>query len=608
MTNKIPRASRLVLFASSACILINLAVIVNKGAAAGYEISIYDVYPIYSWILFAIPLGAPFAVFAFEKGERPSYYAYLAIFCSLLSLFVFLSLAHLRGYFFYNGGDAMSHLGFIKEIGISGHFGTADFYPPIHIWIYSAATASQSDFRTVMLLTPPFFTCYYVISVFILSRALRFNARNGAAMAALAAIPVIGPELLSVFPSVEAFFLIPTILFLLVRGRDYGVFATPGFSIASILFLALFPFFHPETTLFLAFILLIVFISLRPKDRNAGRWPSGKIVLRGGLSIPILIMMAIFLVWFSSTIQFSYTINAVYNSLFMNSGRAPVEAYSSLLGRANLGFANIGILVIRIYGGVLIFVVISTIVTLRYFSKRAAAADIDNRKSLLVRLFAASGMILLVFLFVDLIIGTRPTKYLLFFSTLILGTAEGFWPSWKKSVHANSRIRTIVSSSILILLMMGAIGVSVMNTYPSPATIAGNWQVTQADFSGMEFYFMKRDQHLLTMEITISQVRFGHALLGVENRQLNLRYGSSTLPETHFGYDFNKSLGDFYTSDRYLLIDEYTELIYPRVLPDYQPQWKFSPEDFESMAGDSTVDLICNNGGLQILYVCASSP
>jgi hypothetical protein len=318
-------------------------------------------------------------------------------------------------------------------------------------------------------------------------------------------------------------------------------------------------------------------------------------------------MMIIFLVWFSSTIQFSYTINAVYNSLLLNSGIAPLEAYSSLLGRANLGFVDLGILVVRTYGGVLVFVVISTIVALRYAIKRATSGDVDNRMSILVRLFAASGVILSIFLFVDLIIGQRPIKYLLFFSTLILGTMGGFWPSIKKSVQANNRIRMIVSSSILFLLIMGAIGISVMNTYPSPATIAGNWQVTEADFSGMEFYFLNRDQNLPTMEITISQIRFAHALLGVENQQLNLKRGNSTSPKTHFGYDLNRSLGDFYTTDNYLLIDEYTQLIYPKVLPEYQSQWKYSPKDFESMTGDSTVDLIYNNGGLQIFYVSASN-
>lgn len=302
----ITEKERLVLFASFInCLLVLVAtVMVALTPPAGhYEISIYKAYPPYLWLLLAIPLTMPFMILMLVGRSASAYY--LPLFAgSLLSLTVLLSLPILRGYALYSGGDASSHLGYVRDIQASGHFTSDNFYPIIHILITSWSFASGVDAKPMMSFVPLSFTLFYSVSVFLLARVLAKDFWRSAVIFAFAVVPLFGAESLYTVPSAEAFFVIPISIYLYLKTTTMRTLKAFGFSLALIVFLVLLPFFHPEPTLFM--LVILVWLASTIRRHNVTRTATlevGREIPKSG-SLPALILMTAFLAWFTISIMF----------------------------------------------------------------------------------------------------------------------------------------------------------------------------------------------------------------------------------------------------------------------------------------------------------------
>ncbi len=588
-------------------LLAAIMLVVNAHPATSYEVSIYDALPTYFWLLVSIPIVMPFIIIIIDRESVRDRLA-LAIMTAtaLLALLTFLSLPVLRGYAFFNGGDSLTHLGRVVDIIQTGRIGKTNFYPAIHIWIYATSRVSDTGVISIMMLVPQYYTTIFIISMYSLARSLNSTRSETMMIVALTILPIYGAEHLYVVPSAEAFFLVPLTISILIRSRARSIRYPVRFAIPLILLLVLFPFLHPETTLFLL-VLVAVLAVIGRSIRRPRRLQLQDALWGGrGLSIPMLISGVSFLLWFSATVAFGNTIRTVYDSLILNLGQSPVAYYSSLLARANVTLIGLLDSIITGYGVFLMLVVLAAAVAVRTLIRLASRKSVVTRDLILSGMLATLIPILLIFLFFDLVIGTRPMKYVLMISTILAGIAL---TSLLRSKERHSvRPNPNWSRSIAGLLIVACLtSLALVTAYPSPLTREPNYQITHEDWAGMDFFIHYRNDEMTALDIQISPLRFADALLGADVEKVNLGYGKSVLPVDHFGYNSSGNLGRFYSSNQYLIINQMTRDFYPYLYPEFSPLWRYTPDDFNGLRSDSTVNLFYSNGELDLYEIIGAN-
>jgi uncharacterized protein YhhL (DUF1145 family) len=590
-----------VVMLDSAFVILACAVALSTPPANGYEISIYDAFPTYFWFLVLVPIVTPFLGYLMMNRSLSKGLLVVLYWNAASSLLLFLSLPLIRGYAFYNGGDSLSHLGIVKDVILNGHITSANFYPIIHVWISTLSDCSGAGPQTIMLYVPQLFSLFYALSVFLLARTLKPKTSFSRIALALALVPVFGAYHICVFPSSEAFFMIPFAMYLLIRSKTTGGTSALSFSIAVVIMLVVFPFFHPEATLFLLIMMVVMHYSSR-LSKLASFQVRGLQESLQSISVPILVLVASFGFWFLTSLAFAGTIEAVYQSFALNLGQAPLDLYAISLSKAHVGIVEMLDLLVRTRGVGLILIGLAALSTATTVIRTFRKMSEDFSETVLAALFIVLSLLAAFFLFRDLLIGERPMKYLLFISALLAGSYLLRYSQRTLGGNLGSLRKRLSFASIIVAIVFAST-FAVMTAYPSPVVVQPNWQATQAEFSGMDFFFTCRDRDLLAMEIATSQARFKDALFGKEYIMPNVGYGKSTLPVSHFGYDTNSSLGTSYDQDQYLLLNALARLLYPKVYADFPSSWQFTPMDFEKLDEDSSTNLVYNNGGFEFYQV-----
>ncbi|MBU1158565.1 MAG: hypothetical protein KKE24_04420 [Candidatus Thermoplasmatota archaeon] len=598
---------RLVLFAGFiSCLFVLIAIVVVALAppASHYEISIYEVYPPYLWLFLTIPLMMPFIILMLVGRNALAYYVPLFA-GSLLSITILLSIPILRGYAFYSGGDAFTHLGYVKDIQVSGHFASNNLYPIIHILITSGSFASGVDAEPLMSFIPLIFSLFSLASVFLLARALTKDLWRSAVIFAFAMVFLFNTGGLQTVPSAEAFFLIPISIFLYVESKSKRASRAHGFSLTLIVFLILLPFFHPEPTLFMLVILIVFALVIRRRNVvRTARIEVSRLIPRNN-STPALILMVAFFAWFTSCVAFGNTVRTVYNSLILNLGTSPVSSYTSMFDTYDVSPAIIARLLILTYGVLIICFSLAAISTIRIVVSAFSGKKVLLGVGTFSVLFIIFSGLAALFMVADLIIGNRTMKYLLLVSSMLAGL-EVYRLRFAKARPSRSWTRPAIAVS-LVIMMATASGLAVGVLYPSPLINRTNWQVTDSEFDGMTYYFLHRNSSMLTLEIAMSQSRFKDAILGSSVESPNIRYGEAARPLDHFGYNVSNYFGDSYSDDVYLITNALAEQLYPSAYPEFPQFWRFTPDDFSELTSDPTVDLIYDNGGFSLYLIKSTS-
>jgi len=595
----IPRA---VCFLAFVCLSSSLVILIVVPPAQHYEISIYRAYPFYFWVAIACPFVISVVYFLFTRNVEFSRSTKLLVVCSFLASMTLLLLSAFRAYAFFNPGDSLTHVGFVKDILATGNTGKNNPYPITHILTSSLCMVLGVEPWRVILFTPQMFTALYAVFMFLLARALRLKARTCVFVFLFAILPLYGAEHLYYVPSGEAIFLLPIVMWLIAKRAGLVSRNSNKFSFCLVLFLILFPFFHVEASLFLLIGLVSLAGALRLIREYPKRSDPFRVIRRGRLHIPILILFAVFLTWFSTTLLFGTTMQTVFGYLFIEKGTAPIEYYAGLISMADVQPGELARLLIGIYGVALLSFSVAIIPCLaslwRYFSKKA----IDGR------CFATSIALLVLsacvipFLVMDFIIGTRSMRYLLLPETILICG----WLLRDSSIELRrqNRLGKVFVRRLLVLVVAVLLAsLSIQSVYPSPWTKLANYQVTEADLSGMTFFLEHRNESMLTMEMFIGQKRFADAILGVEVNKPNIRNGAGIFPLDHFGYNASKYMGTILPGDEYLLFNGITRIYYPEIFPGYSDIWRFTPNDFAMIEMDQTVNVVCTNGEFQLIYI-----
>lgn len=568
--------------------------------ATGYEISIYDAYPSYFWYFIIFVISSGIFILVYDAFEKPSFnIALMGVFLLLLGNFVILILPILRGYAFYGRDDAITHLGYVKDIIFTGHIGESNFYPLPHILILITSTISDLELQKVILIVTPIFYLVYCSGIFLLSRIVTKSLGQALLVIVFAISLPTGIYGTQCYPVGLSFMLIPFILYFFIRKIEMPSFQ---YTLLFVMLILAIVFLHPLTTLLLIPIFLIHAFSVVIYNHVKGYNES---VLPIYLN-PVLIVFVTLISWISSFVFFGTRVGGLFHWFGSEFKYSYIGMYQTAVEKASLTTYEFLELFFRMYGARLIylifFIVAVSIVLRKVFFGRFSLYEDEIFFTLVPTFF---GLISLLFLFMGFNILGAPLRHLVivFMGAAILNGLVLYEFIQKRKLKGKN-----LPIYLLIFMLIFSSILGIFNIHNSPYIKTPNQAVSYAEFAGGEWL---PENEQLVKKVGLWEAGGGTKIIPIAS-QFGWRITSATLgyetaskvrsdiPPPHFGYHSNNSVRRAFTENVYIVITDFDRSYYTHLWPT---QGAFYISDFEELNNDPTANFIYTNGGFDVWYI-----
>jgi len=569
--------------------------------ATGYELDIYKAYPTYFWSFLIASLACGICILVRHAffGGKSSWWL-IGLLVVIFSNLIILTLPAFRGYAMFGREDALSHLGFMKDILITGHIGE-NYYPMIHILGVSILDIAGLSSRAVSVLTCALFSIIYIINIYLLASIISRNRGQAILVTAFASPMIYSYFHLDLHPSFSSVFMIPLLLYLYHRREKFS-FDKVQWAILALILAFHIVFHHPITGLFvvamfLSFGLSSILHRLAASYKKSGlaetTWLGRNY---GGLS---LIMFISFFMWYFSSVSIGQTFKKVWEWLFHQVGYSTYQEYVQVLGHTTASPSEIAKYLLNNYGAIFIYFLVSLVALIFILkwslSKRKKVDAVIFTYGILTIVAGLSALFFYLGFFQPLNI-FRGAVFLILMSVILNGLVvyelageESFSPTGK----------VIIAFTALVII--GAAIVGVLNVYRSPRIELWNEQVTRYEIEGTSWLIGHNDGQTPIQSFLVKVYRFKDLELGCQQPS-NAIVNQGPIPP-HFGYDINDSAAEtFGFQDRYLVTSE-IDIKYPMSFPEYRRHYQYTEGDFAELNSDSTVSKIYANGELEVWEV-----
>lgn len=570
-----------------------LAIIVAYiSPARTYELSIYESTPACVWGLLIFSMIIAFAVIISQiiRSEHNISWLWIVdILILFLNRIIIEWMGYIRGYVTLSG-DQMTHVGFCKDIIISGHISPDNFYPITHILLSSINIIAAIPILVLTDYGTGLISLFYLISIYVLSKELLSNKKFQILSLVFGAMVFFNGCELFLMPNRWSAFFIPISLYIFLKVRKVKSIA---WIILLIVCLILTSFFHPLSSLFLIMTFLIIgivlFLIYVVQEKNISLSQLGKHIP----IIEICILSLSLLLWIMSFNLFDANIQQFYSAII---GRD----VPNFLGNMNLSISKLGLnimqfisLIINMEGPTCIFIILSlfafiTLVKSRKFLKS---------EKILFALFivvGVTGFLYMSTIFnllhgMSSILGERLIIYVSILMPLFVGYVT-------VSITSNDKNRMLKYAVIILLILCASI-LSIFSLYSSPKILSPGDQVTNSDVQSAGWALSNKGNANLT-SIVSTPWRYAHLIYGYDIGKTLISYRIFTL--NHFGYDKNSTVEESLKEKRYIMINSIDRIVYATV---WAPVGRFNENDFERLRADNTANKIYSNGDSNVWYV-----
>jgi hypothetical protein len=567
-------------------------IIAKTPPAAGYELSIYDAYPAFLWVVIAINIF--FSIYTIirscDSQPKNCYYGFFSI---LLIETIILLLPIIRGYYAMSrgGGDIYYHIFVASQISNSGYLPQTDTYPIMHI-LLSVLQNFFVDFIILAFLLSIIFFISYILYLYILGKTIVGSVRGGIFFSIFGIPLIFSFGHYAFFPFLFALFIIPLILFVYQKIINNSK-QQSGFYIC-LVFLSLFIVFcHPMITIFLIIMFsTFAFYELFKRWKNLSR---PKLVV---LNI-IAIVTVTFFFWF---FHFRYLMDSLES---VTSALLGQGAYTSILeyqvNTITTSNAPIWLMIdrfIKIYGPICLYFSISLfflfyIIYQYYQNKKLYENDLVYSLQFCVAICIGIALMTGYFVIFEPI---RASMYGLIFASIMCGLF--FYRIWF-STKSKKRKLGLISSITVILTIVCML--TMLAIYSSPWTSGTNTAVTYGDKNAIDWILEYRNAEIPVVREEESMYRYStYYYESMDARKFqNLSEYTWKIP-SNFGYNTTRTIGDSfsYLPDRrvYMLTTELMKLT-PYAVPDERRNLlkSFTDSDFIRLKNDPTVNLVYTN-------------
>jgi len=573
--------------------------------ADGFEVSIYDAYPLYFWI--SIIAGTVLGEAVIIK-HRNSIWRKSVQFCSgftvVICILVFLLFMPLiRGYVAYGYGDTLTHIGYVREIIRSGETGS-NAYPALHILAAAISMLTSIDVVDTSLFIPSLFSLFYILTFYVLAKELLGNKGELAFALIMALIPIFGFYNLMFAPYPESFFLVPLLMFVYLRATRSKSSAI--FVLLTIVIGVLLVVFHPLNVLLFILLLLVSRLSktMRTGSHETLASTTNTRFRNENPYAITLILFALFVAWANWLYVAVGSMASIFDSIIGRGNLSEFQQYSttaqvispSILETATVAFEMYGVQIL--VGALSVYGVARILAGRRLTRRRVVVSHAFICREFVTFLF----VYLAIFVFAYNFGSARIFLYIGMFGCLVISITLGEAFSQRKNKPS---FLLLVRKALVLLVIISVLTTSVFGLFWAPINRTATLQVTEGEFAGMTMFFGIRDETTSALEVGISQSRFFDAIYGPDSSGINIWYGATVAAPDHFGYDAYDSLSDSVDGPRYLLTSERWRTYWPSVWPEFESRWRFSPQDFEQLELDSGVNHVLSNGDFD-MYLTSS--
>lgn len=515
----------------------------------------------------------------------------------LLTNATLLLLPYIRGYPMYGRGDAMTHIGFAKDIALFESITGGNIYPVTHVLLQAVAYATGADPMQYAVLTPIIFGGLYFGAMYFLLTHL-FNTRQERLFRLpFVMLPALGTAFVGVRPFDLSVMLTPLVLYLFIKGQQQPTLAVRG---SFVIVAASYILYHPLSGLFLMLIFGVWTVA-----RHAPKIDSDFAAPTNVFSL----VFVCFVAWYQNYKSILFRLETVFETLFgQATGTAPIEQYSQTVDKASPALIDLfrvwlftlGIEFIIFALGFGFLCLLAIFLYRNWYS-------VDSYVLLFGCMLVTFSFGGLAFLLVDIIVGMdRPFQFAKIGGIVLAGGV--FYLLWQY-LEYQSRIRgatlgfNVTAGTVLFVLVL----VATFSLYPSPLGSEKNYQVTEMELEGSKWLAENEvsvSRTARTQTLGINYNRFEDALYGTQN----VTVIDEGQPPAHFNYTARMRLGQSYQNDTYMIITRLGRITYPKKFPDYREFWRFTPRDFDRLSRDRTVSRVYDSGGFDLYRVEGTAP
>jgi hypothetical protein len=579
----VPKSLAIILLSS----IITAVIMITRNPITGYELSIYTSLMPSPLILLSIPMIGGIGLIMYGVYRKNAYWQ-VGLLIILLSNLVIILLPFLKGYQFNNGGDNLSHLGFIKDTLITGYFSTSNAYPVTHILAAELALIINISPEMIIFFIGPMFYVLFVLFTYLCAKEI-LN-RSAAILATTASTVLFCYYYNEIFPMGFAILTLPLILFLYFRNfQDRSA----GITFSLIMMIILTIFFHPVVSFLLAiaFVLLelgnIVYYKLSSDRENFASLSGQKTGFNSNLSM-ISFFGLVMWIWYRFDIWGSAIASVVgwFNiELVAKSMTAIAQESFNKLGLGIFGQLQ---LFAKSFGHVLIYLALS-LIAIGLIIKNRNISENPGFK----RIFAYS-CAFLPWAAVWVIDYFKPLTILssgrmIWVVTAMFPALVGF--ALSKFLGSANLLKAF--SVALVITICSLIGV--FSLYPSPYVYQPYWGISHASFNGESWLVQEGNADMRLLKLYAPSIdRIADALWGTGTTGYPKSDQTSIIE--HFGYTSHSTFGESITGNKYLFLVSSDKLLYTELWPQIG---RFNLDDFAKLEKDTTVDHIYSNGEAQ---------
>jgi len=570
--------------------LIGAVAVAHSNPATGYELSLYAATPLTFWVLYSSAMFVSLFV-ALRASTR--WLRRTALGLGGIATTAFAGLPVLRGYWFYSGGDGLTHLGWARGIRMGNFLPTDLRYPGMHSVTILLDVAFGIDLAHAMLLVVVVLVVLFFAFV-TLSTPLVFESRYSSTVAAFSAflfLPItslsthLQPHAMSqaiMFSSVAVYLVLNYVRSPASLLSSSAVGATLALTSVALVV------YHPQ----LVAHLLPFFVGICGLQVLYRRWRTDHpIAAHRPPYGQTAVLVAVFLVWISNHGFFSGVVGyAIMNTLefFFGGGSAAKDVATQGASLTAIGGSFVGIFV-KLFGACLVFLTLSGLLvlqTVRESDRALLRATNGMIPYFVVSLVGLSGIFALYFFGSVSEMYFRVFGLIMLFVTILGAVAIAY----SMSAVSRSRMGKIVHSATIagfgVLMVL-----SLITVFPSPFIYLPSPHVTDTTMSGHEMAFEHQAEDIEFVGIRAGPNRYADVERATLDRTRS--YGAVTSAEIEAG------IASQYADDRYLTV---AQIDREREIVAYEGL-RYSRSNLNSISAQSGVSRVQSNGGFDLFYV-----
>ncbi len=557
--------------------------------ATSYESSVYAGTPTAVWVGFAFAMAIAIGTVLVCRGR----YQAIAIALGGLVVTSIVSLPVIRNYRFSGMGDAMTHLGWTRDLVDGELLAHELFYPAVHslggTFHYLGGIPVE---RSLLFLIPILFVSF-VIFVPLIVRDLSGNALavGFAAIVSWMVLPINNIAThMGVHTNSNALFLVPVVLFSFVAymrrdpGDDRLPFGISPFS--ALIYLTGFALLlvHPQQMI----NVVVLFGAIGAVQFLARyRFADHPIVDHPTTYVQTFVLGTIFTVWAVTNDRFRNAVVGLVEGLFAEDVGAAAEVDERDAALTEIGGSLGELFIVMFVEAALIAAAVGLFILATWLGW----TRVDRELSAFITYFGV-GLLPLGAMFVVYFVGTptmafRQVGFIFVVVTILAGITLAHLFGWLSSVITRPGANTVASLTLGVFLVLG-----LMTVYASPMMYDPGQHVTDETMGGYESTLTNGVEDRPIVGLGYDPFRFDHAINGLEGEEVLTGATAASGEADHEQLAAGNYSGAYNDVDHYLIVTAYDVT---REIGVYNELY-YTEASLEAIEYDETTNKVISNG------------